>query len=275
MNDKYTIDEVSKFLNIPKSTLRYYDSIDLCKPAMRDEKTGYRFYEYSQLFLLAMIDRLKKLRLSLEQIKEHSRIKNVVSLEKLLLARRKIIKEELDTLLELNRQNEVLIQKIEQSRTLRSHSDIEIRRIATRYLYRLNLNFSMDDLYSCIKILYSSYIKNINSGPAFEKGEIVLEISRENLLKKHFTVYNAIGFFVLNGGALASGQLSEAPAGDYAVACHIGSYKTIGRTYKRLYGHIEEEGLTITGNSIETSLINISMTGNPDEFVTEIQVPVR
>lgn len=34
------------------------------------------------------------------------------------------------------------------------------------------------------------------------------------------------------------------------------------------------QGLTITGNSIETSIINIAMTGNPDEFVAEIQIPV-
>lgn len=274
MNDKYTIDEVSRFLNIPKSTLRYYDSIDLCRPALRDERTGYRYYEYNQLLLLAMIDKLKKLRLSLEQIRSHSRIKNVSSLETLLLERRKIIGGELDALFKINEQNELLIQKIEQSKKLHSHPSMEIRLLPVRYLYRLNLNFSIDDLYAYIKILYSSYIKSINSGPAFEKGEIALEISRENLVKKHFDVYNAIGFFVNNGAGLKSDQLSQIPDGNYAVACHTGSYRTLSRTYKKLYCFIEAQGLTVTGNSIETSIINISMTGNPDEFVTEIQIPV-
>lgn len=274
MNDKYTIDEVSKFLNIPKSTLRYYDSIDLCRPALRDERTGYRYYEYNQLLLLAMIDKLKKLRLSLEQIRAHSRIKNVSSLEKLLLERRKIIGSELNALLKINEQNEHLIQKIEQSKRLHTHSPIEIRLLPVRYLYRLNLNFYIDDLYASIKILYSSYIKSINNSPAFEKGEIVLEISRENLVKKQFEIYNAIGFFVNNGAGLKSDQLSQIPGGNYAVACHTGSYRTLSRTYKKLYRFIEAQGLTVTGNSIETSIINISMTGNPDEFVTEIQIPV-
>ena len=33
MNDKYTIADISRFLNISKSALRYYDSIGLCKPS--------------------------------------------------------------------------------------------------------------------------------------------------------------------------------------------------------------------------------------------------
>lgn len=275
MNDKYTIDEMSKFLNIPKPTLRYYDSIDLCKPAMRDEKTNYRYYEYNQIFLLSMIGKLKKLRLSLEQIKAHSRIKNLAFLEKLLLERRGIIRTELDELLEINAQNEKMILKIERTKMQRSHPSIEIRQIEKRYLYRLNLNFSGESLYAHIKILYASYIKDIKNSPFYEKGEIALEISRDNLHKKHFTIYNAIGFFVQNGAALNTEQLFEVASGSYAVGCHTGSYKSIGRTYKKLYQYICEHGLTMIGNSIETSLINISMTANPYEFVTEIQIPVK
>lgn len=274
MNEKYTIDETSKFLNIPKSTLRYYDSIDLCKPEMRDEKTGYRYYAYSQLLLLAMIEKLKKLRLSLDQIKSHSRIKNIIYLEKILLERRQIINNEIEDLQEIKEQNETLIRKIEQCKTLRSNAAIEVRRIPVRYLYRMNLNFSIDELYGCIKILYASYIKCISSGPSYEKGEIALEISRDNLLKKQFGIYNAIGFFVNNKAGLKVEQLSAVPASDYAVACHTGSYKSISKTYKKLYRYIEEQGFSITGNSVETSLINIGMTNNPEEFMTEIQIPV-
>ena len=59
MNDKYTIADISRFLNISKSALRYYDSIGLCKPSARDSQTGYRYYKYNQLFQLNMIGKLK------------------------------------------------------------------------------------------------------------------------------------------------------------------------------------------------------------------------
>lgn len=274
MNDKYTIDEISRFLNLPKSTLRYYDSIGLCRPASRDEKTGYRYYEYNQLFLLNMIGKLKKLRLSLDQIRAHSQIKNTAFLEKLLLERRSIIRKELGELRELDRQNEELIRKIAQARAVNSRTAIEIREIPARYQYRLSVTFPGEELYSFIKILYTSYIKNLKHSRSYEKGEILLEISRENLVHKQFGIYNAIGFFVSGRPDRRDPALTRIPAGTYAVACHIGRYDTIEKTYRKLMRFIEKHHYEVTGNSVETSLINIAMTNRPEEFVTEIQVPV-
>lgn len=273
MNDKYTIAEISRFLNISKSALRYYDSIGLCKPSARDNNTGYRYYEYNQLFQLNMIGKLKKLKLSLEQIKAHSSAKNVASLEKLLLERRSIIAAELAELQELNEQNEELLCKIELSR--HKSSAFELRWYPDRYLYRMNINFSSKDLYACIKLLYSSYIKELHSRPSYSKGEIALEIHQENLEKQDFLTYNFIGFFASPSPGMETRRLSVIPAGTYIIACHTGSYQTISRTYRKLWNHIQKEGLRVIGNSIETSIINISMTNNPKEFLTEIQIPVE
>lgn len=273
MNDKYTIAEISRFLNISKSALRYYDSIGLCKPSARDTNTGYRYYEYNQLFQLNMIGKLKKLQLSLEQIKAHSSAKNVASLEKLLLERRSIIEAELAELNALNRQNEELIDKIELSK--HKSSAFEVRQCPERYLYRMNINFSSEDLYACIKLLYSSYIKALHDRPSYDKGEILLEIHQENLESHHFLTYNSIGFFVKPFSGMEAKRLSTIPAGTFIVACHTGGYQTISKTYRKLWNYIEKQGLTVTGNSIETSIINISMTNNPKEFVTEIQIPIK
>lgn len=273
MNDKYTIADISRFLNISKSALRYYDSIGLCKPSARDSQTGYRYYEYNQLFQLNMIGKLKKLKLSLEQIKAHSSAKNVASLEKLLLERRSIIAAELAELQELNRQNEELINKIELAR--RKSSSFELRRCPERYLYRMNINFASSDLYACIKLLYSSYIRDLHNRPSYDKGDIVLEIHQENVENGHFLTCNSIGFFVEPSPGVEGRRLCVIPAGTFIVACHAGSYQTISKTYRKLWNYIKKQGLTVTGNSVETSIINISMTNNPKEFVTEIQIPVE
>ena len=255
MNDKYTIADISRFLNISKSALRYYDSIGLCKPSARDSQTGYRYYEYNQLFQLNMIGKLKKLKLSLEQIKAHSSAKNVAELQ------------------ELNRQNEELINKIELAR--RKSSSFELRRCPERYLYRMNINFASSDLYACIKLLYSSYIRDLHNRPSYDKGDIVLEIHQENVENGHFLTYNSIGFFVEPSPGVEGRRLCVIPAGTFIVACHAGSYQTISKTYRKLWNYIKKQGLTVTGNSVETSIINISMTNNPKEFVTEIQIPVE
>lgn len=43
----------------------------------------------------------------------------------------------------------------------------------------------------------------------------------------------------------------------------------------KLWNYIEKQELTVTGSSIETPIINISMTNNPKEFLTEIQIPIE
>ncbi|MCA9934319.1 MAG: MerR family transcriptional regulator [Ardenticatenaceae bacterium] len=65
----FKIGEFSKIAQVPGSLLRYYDRIDLLKPAVVDDFTGYRYYSAHQLPRLHRILALKELGLSLEQIR--------------------------------------------------------------------------------------------------------------------------------------------------------------------------------------------------------------
>ncbi|MEG0449121.1 MAG: helix-turn-helix domain-containing protein, partial [Lysinibacillus sp.] len=66
----YTIGEVAKLANISVQTLRYYDQIDLFKPAYIDEASNYRYYKDMQLYYLDTIKSLKYIGTSLEEIKK-------------------------------------------------------------------------------------------------------------------------------------------------------------------------------------------------------------
>jgi len=52
-------------------TLRYYDDIDLFKPIEVDLFTGYRYYKEEQLKDLKLIETLKNIGFSLEEIKNN------------------------------------------------------------------------------------------------------------------------------------------------------------------------------------------------------------
>ncbi len=54
------IGEFSKLTGIPIRTLRYYDEIDLFKPADIDLFTDYRYYKEEQVEDLNLINELKK-----------------------------------------------------------------------------------------------------------------------------------------------------------------------------------------------------------------------
>ncbi|WP_375199360.1 MerR family transcriptional regulator [Bacillus sp. RS11] len=66
----YTIGEVAKLSNLSVQTLRYYDQIDLFKPAYIDTLTNYRYYQDNQIFYLDIIKSLKYIGIALEDIKK-------------------------------------------------------------------------------------------------------------------------------------------------------------------------------------------------------------
>ncbi len=65
------IGEFSKLTGVPIRTLRYYDEIDLFKPAEIDLFTSYRYYIEEQIEDLKIINILKSVGFSLDEIKKN------------------------------------------------------------------------------------------------------------------------------------------------------------------------------------------------------------
>lgn len=65
------IGEFSKLTGVPIRTLRYYDEIDLFKPADIDLFTDYRYYKEEQVEDLDLINRLKMVGFTLYEIKNN------------------------------------------------------------------------------------------------------------------------------------------------------------------------------------------------------------
>ena len=65
-----TIKEFSKLCDCNTQTLRYYDSIDLLKPARVDSIKGYRYYDEEQALDYIKIKNLQNAMFSIEEIKD-------------------------------------------------------------------------------------------------------------------------------------------------------------------------------------------------------------
>ncbi|MDR2197281.1 MAG: MerR family transcriptional regulator [Coriobacteriales bacterium] len=71
MNDhesELSIRDFSQTVGIRQSVLRYYDEIDLFKPAGRGEN-NYRYYTFDQIQMIRFIETLRKLKVPLKEIK--------------------------------------------------------------------------------------------------------------------------------------------------------------------------------------------------------------
>ena len=67
----YKIGEFSNMTGLSVKTLKYYDDIDLFKPIDVDLFTGYRYYSTDQIYDLELINVLKSVGFSLEEIKNN------------------------------------------------------------------------------------------------------------------------------------------------------------------------------------------------------------
>ena len=104
----YRIGEFSKLTGIPIRTLRYYDSIDLFKPSEVDLFTSYRYYIEEQVKDLELINELKEVGFTLEEIRDNW---NNFS-EELFLKRKEKLLEEIKLRNEAIKKTDILRSKL-------------------------------------------------------------------------------------------------------------------------------------------------------------------
>ena len=103
----YKIGELSKIVDIPIKTLRYYDEVGILPPAHIDQFTGYRYYDDESILNIEMIKSLKSVNFTLQEIKEYMINKD----DKLFLNKQDEIKKEIRFLEERYRKLSIMIKK--------------------------------------------------------------------------------------------------------------------------------------------------------------------
>lgn len=98
----FTPAELAKLLGISKQLLLYYDKNDIFSPAFVDEN-GYRFYVLSQYFTLQIIISLRKLDVSLKEIKAYLKSKDINLLKYIYRNKQQEYKKQIEELLYLEK----------------------------------------------------------------------------------------------------------------------------------------------------------------------------
>lgn len=277
MKEKYTVSELSRLFGISNQTLRYYDKIGLFKPNYVDKENNYRYYDYEQFFCLSMIMQLKRLNFSLESVQRYSSSMDMNSLEKNLIKTKELIHKQIEQLNQLESRNDRILQNLHIAKNAAEYQKCEVVEEPTRFQYAIPINFEIKDLYHYIKVVYESYIRSRYATHMAQHGEIVLQIHKENLQNRDFHVYNSIGFFIESNAEVVKGSREVVciEQGKFATCVHCGPYGTIHRSYQKLYDFIEKQGWNICGDSLEFAVVSISLTKDPENFITQIQIPVQ
>ncbi|MFZ7754977.1 MerR family transcriptional regulator [Bacillus thuringiensis] len=271
LNKRFTIGEMAKMHNIAESTLRYYDEKGIFHPSIVDPQTNYRYYTIDQFSLLDTIKFLRQLNIPLKEIKKYIDERNPTYAINLL-------EKQQEMMLKKQREIEYALAKMEHrihliKKATKAETDrILIKKIPKRKITAIAVApNTTDDMFDYYIHSLQKNMKQMDD--SLFSGDIGVTISKKAFMQKEFQAYSSV-FILLDYMPYQVHSSDSIKAGMFACAYHHGSYEETGETYKKLMEYINQEGYEISGDSIEIGLIDWSVTENPEEQVTEIQIPV-
>lgn len=256
-NLTFTIGEVSKILNIPIDTLRYYDKIGLAPPQKRGEN-NYRYYELGQFDLLITIRMLRAMDVPIKQITAFLADNHLGSIHQWLSSQQAEIKRQVTYLDKLSINLQTLQRKLERF----ANPDI-IELVQTEPSWVLLTDSIMEsedpDLGKSIQAKISDLSSNYEWLAFCHTISIV---SEENINNGHYHTYENNGilspFPVEPDTDVFQYKEPQYCARKYAIIQKDG-YKGpggIGHQYEEMKNFIQKRGLKIAGNSLEINLYN-------------------
>lgn len=272
----FRIGQLAGIYKISGKTLRYYDELGLLKPQYVDRMTGYRYYTSSQIPTLNEIFLLKEMGLSLKEItylmqreeeNDSTVLKGVLDLKQMELDR------EIHELLQKKQMIELLKRKLDgEAKVEISRLNVGTKKIEKMKVASLKATISaystQDSLWSeLLDFLSQEKIKTgterytIYYDSVFKGDDIQVEIQKRVLTK--FQGNDRIHYKEVG------------PLDQVAYLLHTGDHESVINAYEAILTWIEENNYEITGNIREEFHMDDFMTNNPEEFVTEIQIPIK
>ena len=268
---KILIGEVAKITNISKQTLRYYDKIGILRPKGIDENSGYRYYSIDQLEQLDVILCLKELGMSLIDIRKYLDKRNIEESIILLEKQNEIIQGKIQEYEAMGTRIAGRIKNIKKWKDIRDEDRIVLRKISKRHMIAVDseLEASQYSIEEGFGKLFGYLLENTH---AFNN-QIGVTISKENIEKEKFEVYKSL--YLQLEGEIDHENYKTIKANNYMCMYHRGAYLKTFSAYNRIKKYIKDNKYEIIGDAIEVSLIDGFVVKDENEFLTEIQIPVR
>lgn len=274
MKNKILIGTLSKMFDLSKQTLIHYDHIGLLKPTI-SASNGYRYYEYEDLDKLDLILSLKDTGLSLSEIKDF--MKNPSSKESihLLTEQNKTLDELITKLQQTKNRIDYKIKELNHIATLEDYHDIRLIEKEERYIVEMPIKKNTDfiiGISNAFKIL-RHHISNNSQYHHYRHAVESVKTDYHALCRHSFGDLKSAFIFIDRYHALEHEVI--VPAGMFMCIRHHGLYSTTYTAYEKLMVYLENHGLEITNDAMEIPLITAWSTHKEENFITEIQVPVK
>lgn len=265
----FHIGELSDMFEISVDSLRYYEKKGLLHPH-RNEANGYREYSMADFQTIVLIRELLGLDFNTDQIEEFLRNRRVNRTLHLLNEEISAISEQIMRL--QAKQNNLQNRLISLQETLLADTDEKVRLL--HLPARSGIMISNENLpdsyvdYSLVKYMKKRQ-QEINAIGYADCYSLDLEGSNPNS-----DYYRTANVFFLIKDPQMQGDFTL-PEGDYLSLYYRGSLKKTKQLMPRLLDYAKKNQLSVSGLPMELCHIDSYETAEEEEYVIELQLPVR
>lgn len=266
----FAIGDVARMFHISVSSLRHYENIGILKPEKVDPSSGYRYYSSRQFEALNSIRYLRALDMPLAEISDFLQNRDVDVIEEKLREQKKAVLSKEEELRRIERKIDNRLSMIEDARSSVFDTIQLIRKEPCRMVW-IRENLKVDsylDMETPMRRLEARQAE-----ATVFLGKVGLGISAEHLKEKKFDGYDGI-FLILDDEDQYEGETTNLPETPCVSVRFHGSHADAPGQYKKLHRFITEHRMEISGFSREVTMIDYGITNDPDQFVTEIGIPV-
>ena len=265
----YSIGEFSHINRITPKTLRHYDRIGLLKPARVDGWTGYRFYSPDQLREIRRILRLRDLGCSLAEIAE---VVDGRADERTLLRDREraLVRAVREDRRRLARLRAWLADTDEESQMA---DTVSIRELPTVTVASMRTTVPNYDAFFEVVPRMGEYMTSV--GAVCRTPEYCFTIFHNDEYRDEdidVEICEAVEASRPDSDTVTFKVIDGVP--EAACVMHHGAYDSIGESYNALFSWIEANGYRASGHPRESYIDGIWNCERPEDWRTEVQVPV-
>ena len=266
----FKIGEFSKMSKVTIKALRYYEKEGLIKPSYIDNNNGYRYYDSKQLVDISRIICLKQIGLSIEEIK--SIINNNSSLDDILKLKIKSLESSIS---EYNYQLSKIKYLLEEKDMKEEIFEKEIPAYYVYYKegiiedYSYASSFIQESGSECLKL--NPNIKCVTPDYCFVN-YLDGEYKDKNIKIRYSQAVIKEDYSFNESGSI---KFMDIPKTKCICIYHNGSYNELGKSYGKIMKYIEDNKLEIIDCPRECYIDGIWNKEKEEDWLTEIQVPIK
>ncbi len=274
--ERLTVSKMAALNKISEQTLRYYDKIGLLSPAHKDKHTGYRYYDVKQSAMLDLIQYMKSLGMTLDDIKTDLNTSTPNDLIPILLQKQTQIAQKINELQHQQRAIERTVESLRRFENSPPDGTIILEYIPTRYMYYIR---SAQNIYDHGIDVYETMLRELKHNIINDHVPQIYFCNAGSILRKELLMgrtFFSNEVFVFVDEDYVSDSLSIAvPAGSY-LCIYCNSFDNEVAYARRLLDYIDAHGYHICGDYLCEAIADLPLINNQERgMFLRLQVPIK